>query len=168
MSRSRARSVWWPGLLVRQVLAAWARATAILAGQIVVLALYLLLFARTVSGAIPVVIAWLPLFVFAGLLLVAARGQYRHSGGENPAWMGYVLVAAAPFTAFGGACTSDGAISAGARLIQSGVRIGVELGNGACQTYLNGALLVLGYALLAVGLLFDDRGSGRFGERLRR
>lgn len=166
MSRSRARSASWPGQLARQILVAWARATAVIVGQLVVVALFLLLFGQTVSGSIPVGVAWLPLFGFAGLLLIAARGQYHRTGGENPAWIGYMLIAVAPFTAFGGTCTPDGAFPAGARLIQSGVRIGVELGNGTCHTYLNGALLVLGYALLAVGLLLDDRGLGRFGERL--
>lgn len=158
--------VQWSVSSVRRVLVAWARATAVVAGQITVLAAFLWLYARTTAGMLPNVIAWLPLVGFAGLLLIAALGQYRQSDGENPAWVGYLLVAAAPFTAFGGGCSVDGGLPPSVRLLRSGVRVGVELGNGACHTYLNGALLVLGYAMLAIGLLLDDQGLGRFSYRL--
>lgn len=166
MSRRWVPAVQWPFSSVRRVVVAWARATAVVAAQIAVLAAFLWLVARTTAGTLPNVVAWLPLVGFAGLLLVAARGQYRRSGGENPAWVGYLLVAAAPFTAFGGGCTVEGQLPPGVRLLRSGVRVGVEFGDGACHTYLNGALLVLGYLFLAVGLLLDEKGLGRFSYRL--
>lgn len=166
MSRRAVTPVRVSGTAARKVVLAWLRATVVVAGQLVVLVAFLWLFARTATDGIPGTVAWLPVVGFAGWLLVAAREQYRRAGRENPAWIGYLLVAAAPFTAFGGGCAVDGPLPPGPRLLRSGVRIGVELGDGACYTYLNGALLVLGYALLAVGLLLDERGLGRFGERL--
>lgn len=165
MSRRAVSPVGFSGAAARTVVLVWLRATAVVAGQIAVLAAFLWLSALTSTEGVAGGIAWLPLLGFAGWLLVAAREQYRGTGRENPTWMGYLLVAAAPFTAFGGGCAVDGSLPSGARLLQSGVRIGVELGDGACHTYLNGALLVLGYALLAVGLLLDGRGFGRFADR---
>ncbi|MEF8800717.1 MAG: hypothetical protein V5A38_07460 [Halolamina sp.] len=166
MSRRWVPPVRRPAASVRRVVLAWTRATAVVAGQLGVLVASLWLFAHTQRSELPLFVAWLPLLAFAGLLLVAARTKYRRAGRENPAWVGYLLVAAAPFTAFGGGCAVDGALPLGARLLRSGVRIGVELGDGACHTYLNGALLVLGYAMLGVGLHLDDRGLGWFAERL--
>jgi hypothetical protein len=145
---------------------AWTRATAVVAGLLGVVVACLWLFAHTRHSELPILVAWLPLLAYTGLLLVAARKKYRRAGTENPAWVGYLLVAAAPFTAYGGGCSVAGPLSPAAHLLRSGVRIGVELGEGACLTYLNGALLVLGYAMLAVGLLLDDRGMGWFTERM--
>lgn len=144
MSRRAVSPVGFAGAAARTVVLVWLRATAVVAGQIAVLTAFLWLSALTSTGGIAGVVTWLSLLGFAGWLFVAARGQYRRSGRENPTWMGYLLVAAAPFTAFGGGCAVDG----------------------ACHAYLNGALLVLGYALLAVGLLLDERGFGRVTDRL--
>ncbi|MFB6219940.1 MAG: hypothetical protein ABEH90_00755 [Halolamina sp.] len=154
------------GSAPRWVALAWARATAVVVGQIAVLLVFLWSVAHTGNGALPEYLAWLPLLAFTGLLLMAARRHYRRSEGENPAWAGYVLVAAAPFTAFGGECAVETTFPTGARLVRSGVRLGVELGGGDCHTYLNGALLVLGYAMLGIGLLVSDGGVGRLGGRL--
>jgi hypothetical protein len=91
---------------------------------------------------------WAPLWAFSlGLLWLAVVFHRDSSTGLE--WFGPLLVAAAPFTAFGGGCSGLGSASV-LNLHRSGVRIAVE--SGGCSTYLNGAVLVLGAALLALGL----------------
>jgi hypothetical protein len=157
-----SRRGWSP---VRRAALAWLRATAVVLGQVTVLVLSLWLVATARTTAVPEFVAWLPLLAFTVGLLAAARNQYRRSSGGNPAWAGYLLVAAAPFTAFGGGCAVEATFPTGARLIRSGVLLGIELGGG-CHTYLNGALLVLGYALLAVGLLAGEWNLSQVGRML--
>ena len=127
---------------------ALAGATAVVAAELAALALSVRLTAAAVDGWLPASASVLPVIVIAavavGLTVVVAR---RADRGAEPTATGAVLIAAAPVTAFGGGCGPAGAPAA---LFRSGVRIGVAADG--CVTFLNGALLVLGYGLLAAGL----------------
>ncbi|WP_435116958.1 hypothetical protein [Halolamina sp. C58] len=129
---------------------ALAGATAVVLAELAALALSVRLAAAAVDGWLPASASTLPVVAVAaaagGLTVVVARHADR---GVKSTAAGAVLIAAAPVTAFGGGC---GFVGDGVSLFRSGVRLGVAVP--PCVTFLNGALLVLGYGLLAAGLWF--------------
>ena len=137
-----------PPPTVRRTGAAVGGAVAIVATQLGVVVLSLRLFSHTANGGEPERMLWAPVWAFSLALLWLAMVLHRDSS-TGLEWFGPLLVAAAPFTAFGGGCSGLGSASV-LDLHRSGVRIAVE--SGGCSTYLNGAVLVLGAALLALGL----------------
>lgn len=143
---------------------ALAGATAIVAAEFAALALSVRLSAATLDGLVPTSVPSIPVVTVSLVVLGFAIGVRRRvEGGAPLAVSGVVLVVASPVTAFGGGC---GVADGGAPLFRSGVRIGVAAGD--CVTYLNGALVVLGYGLLSVGLwLAADRLSAPTLGRLR-
>lgn len=129
-------------------------ATAVVGAELAALVLSVRLTAAAVDGWVPASASPVPVAgvaVAATGLTVAVR--QRGADGTTLVASGVALIVAAPFTAFGGGC---GVRGDGVFLFRSGVRIGVAVAE--CVTFLNGALLVLGYALLAAGLwLAADR-----------
>jgi hypothetical protein len=133
---------------------ALAGATAVVAAEFAALALSTRLSAAALAGVVPASVPSIPVVaVSVGALGFVVGVRRRVDDGAPLALSGAVLVVAAPVTAFGGGC---GVAGGSAPLFRSGVRIGIAVGN--CVTYLNGALVVLGYGLLSVGLwLAADR-----------
>ncbi len=133
---------------------AFAGATAVVAAEFAALALSVRLSGGTVEGVVPASVPHIPIVVVSAVALGFAVGVRRRTDDGAPlAVSGVLLVVASPMAAFGGGC---GVVGGGAPLFRSGVRIGVAVGG--CVTYLNGALVVLGYGLLSVGLwLAADR-----------
>lgn len=137
-----------PPPTVRRVGTAVGGTAAVVAAQLVAALLSLRLVSLSVSGVLPDSVLWAPLWGFS-LALVWLAVVFHRDSSTGLEWFGPLLVAAAPFTAFGGGCRGlEGASEFGLR--QSGVRIAVE--SWGCATYLNGAVLVVGTALLAGGL----------------
>lgn len=123
-------------------------AAAVVAVQLGVVLLSLRLSARAVDGELPEAVVWLPLWAFS-LGLVWLAMVFQRDASTRLEWFGPLLVAAAPFTAFGGGCGTLVGTPAVA-LHWSGVRLAV--GSGGCSTHLNGVVLGVGAALLALGL----------------
>jgi hypothetical protein len=137
-----------PVSTVRRAGVAAGGAAAVVGAQAGVALFSLWLFSRSLDGSLPDVVVWGPLLAFSlGLVWLAA--VFRQDASTGLEWLGPLLVAAAPFTAFGGGCHGSASVSSLA-LRLSGVRIAID--SGGCSTYLNGALLVVGATLLAVGL----------------
>lgn len=123
-------------------------ATAVVSAELAGLVLSTRLSVATADGALPASVPPVPVLavsVAAVGLFVAIHRQTDE--GTRLTGSGVALIVAAPVTAFGGGC---GFVADGTALFRSGVRLGVAVG--PCVTYLNGALLVLGYGLLAAGL----------------
>jgi len=121
-------------------------ATAVVAAELLALSLSVRLAATGVDGGPPA--SSLPVVVVS----VAAAGgavavRRRTDGSATFVVSGVALILAAPVTAFGGGC---GVGADPSELFRSGVRVGIAAGG--CVTFLNGALLVLGYGLLSAGL----------------
>ena len=143
-----------PKAVPARLVLAIAGATAIVAAEFAALALSVRLSGAAVDGALPASVPSIPVVTVSVVAMGLAVGLRRHVDDGAPlALSGVVLVVAAPVTAFGGGC---GVAGGSAPLFRSGVRIGIAVGD--CVTYLNGALVVLGYGLLSVGLwLAADR-----------
>lgn len=129
-----------------RVAVALVGATVVVAAELLALSLSVRLAAAGVddsvaSASLPVVAVSV---AAAGLAVAVWR---RTDGHATFAVSGVALIVAAPVTAFGGGC---GATTGGHTMFRSGVRIGIAADG--CVTFLNGALLVLGYALLSAGL----------------
>ncbi|WP_053947474.1 hypothetical protein [Halolamina sediminis] len=143
--------------LPTRVTLAFVGATAVVAAELAAIALSVGLSAAAVGpdSASPLPVAAVSLAA-VGLVLAVRR---RAGEKASLAVSGVVLVVAAPVTAFGGGC---GLADRGVGVFRSGVRIGVTVGD--CVTFSNGALLVLGYALLSAGLWLaaDELCVGRF------
>lgn len=123
-------------------------ATAVVSAELAGLALSTRLSVATADGALPASVPPVPVVAVS----VAAVGMVvviqRQTGeGKRLTGTGVALIVLAPVTAFGGGCRF---VADGVALFRSGVRLGIAVG--PCVTYLNGALLVLGYGLLAAGL----------------
>lgn len=125
---------------------ALAGATAVVTAELLAVSTSVRLAAAGVDGAGPV--SSLPVVVVSlGTTALAAAVWRQTEGGAPFAVWGMVLILAAPVTAFGGGCDRMGGAL---EVFRSGVRIGIAADG--CVTFLNGALLVVGYALLAAGL----------------
>ncbi|GAB7095597.1 hypothetical protein JCM30237_27510 [Halolamina litorea] len=129
-------------------------AVAVLAGSTVVgaelaaLTLSTRLSVATLEGTIPTTLSALPVVAVSAAAVGLVVGVRRHEA--DGVWFvgsGVGLIVAAPVTAFGGGCAF---VHEGVGLFRSGVRIGIAVEQ--CVTFLNGALLVLGYGLLVGGL----------------
>lgn len=139
------------------------RATAIgcllfllLVAQFAMLYLFLYLFQLAMFRGLDGVVPWVVQGGFTGLLVGGAIAAIRR---EKPAGLllgaGLLLLAAAPFTAFGGGCevtANTNTFRPLPHFVWRGVGIGFETPNEACSTYLNGILLGVGYVLIARGL----------------
>jgi len=123
--------------------------TVVVVGQMVAVAVSLSLTPATQSRGMSVLLAWVPLLAYTGALLWVTFVFQRESMPRNSR-VGSLLLAAVPFTAFGGGCHTEAAVSTGVGLFRSGVRLGVD--TGACLAYLNWVVMVLGAGLLTVGL----------------
>lgn len=125
---------------------ALAGATAVVAAELLAVSASVRLAASGVDGAGPV--SSLPVVAVSVGTTALAVAMWRQTDGGTPftVW-GMVLILAAPVTAFGGDC---GAGVGDPEIFRSGVRIGIAADG--CVTFLNGALLVVGYGLLAAGL----------------
>ena len=134
--------------LPARVSVAFAGATAVAAAELGALALSVRLSAAAVHGAVPAPVSSLPVATVTVAAVGFAVAVHRRADDDAPfAISGVALIVAAPVTAFGGGCRFAGH---GVAVFRSGVRIGVGFGD--CVSYLNGALLVLGYVLLSAGL----------------
>lgn len=134
--------------LSTRVLLALLGATAVVAAELAALAFSVRLSVAAVDGLVPATFSAVPV----GAVSVAAAGvaiivKQRGVHGAGLTASGVVLIAAAPVTAFGGSC---GITSDGMTMFRSGVRVGIAVEQ--CVVFLNGALLILGYGLLAAGL----------------
>lgn len=139
-----------------RVVVAITGATVVVAAELAALVLSTRLSVATVEGAVPASVPAVPVLgVSAAAVGLALAVHSRLGEGARLTGSGAALVVAAPVTAFGGGCAH---VSEGVALFRSGVRIGVAVG--PCVTYLNGALLVLGYGLLAAGLWLAVEGIG--------
>jgi hypothetical protein len=125
-------------------------ATVVVVGQVLTVLLFLQLLPTGQSDEGLAPIAWVPLLAYTGALLWLASGLSRRVSTVAYSKFGMILIAVAPFTAFGGGCGTAEALSTGVGLFRSGVRLGVDAGS--CVAYLNGVLVVLGYGLLTAGL----------------
>ena len=135
-------------------------ATAVVVAELAAIALSVGLAAAAADGAVPSSVSALPLVAVSLAAVGVAVGVRRRADDTaSLAVSGVALIVAAPVTAFGGGC---GVAGGGVSVFRSGVRIGVGVGD--CVTFSNGALLVLGYALLSAGLWLaaDDLPVGRF------
>jgi len=137
-------------LAVRRAGVAFLGATAAVVGQVITVMLFLQLTPTTQSSEMSASVAWVPLLAYTAALLWVAVGFYRRGTIPASSRLGSLLIAAAPFTAFGGGCGTADALSNGVGVFRAGVRLGVD--TGACVAYLNGVLLVLGYGLLTARL----------------
>jgi hypothetical protein len=127
--------------------------------QFVVLYLFLYLFQLVTYRGVPGMVPWLLLGGFTVLLVGLAAGALRRGGPSGLlVGTGLLLVAAAPFAAFGGGCEvagGAGLLGSLPHLVWRGVGVGIETANGACDAYLNALLLGVGYAFLAAGAWLD-------------
>ena len=123
-------------------------ATAIVAAELAGVALSTRLSVATADDALPASVPPVPILAVSAAAVGMVVVVRRHAGeSRRLTGTGVALIVAAPVTAFGGGCGFGGD---GVGLFRSGVRLGVAVG--PCVTFLNGALLVLGYGLLAAGL----------------
>ena len=132
--------------LSARVAVALVSATVVVAAELLALSASVRLAAAGVDGAVAT--SRLPVVVVSLAASWLAVVLWRRTGrGAGFAVSGVALIVAAPATAFGGGC---GLVPDGLGMFRSGVRIGIAADS--CVTFLNGALLVVGYALLAAGL----------------
>jgi len=123
-------------------------ATAVVVAELAALALSTRLSVATLDGSVPAAATPIPVVaVSVAAVGLAVAVHHRIGDGARITGSGVALIVAAPVTAFGGGCTFT---REGFTLFRSGVRIGVAVG--PCVTFFNGALLVVGYGLLAAGL----------------
>lgn len=125
-------------------------ATTVVVAELAALALSVRLSVAAVEGVVPTTVAAVPVIavsVATGGVVIVVKQRAVH--GARLTAVGAALIVAAPVTAFGGGCHITGS---GLTMVHSGVRIGIAVGQ--CVTFSNGALLVLGYGLLAGGLWF--------------
>ena len=134
--------------IVRRAGLAVGGAAAVAAAQVAIAMGSLAVFSQAGSGTLSYRLTWLPLMVFSFALVISAVALRRRA--PTVGWVGPLLVATAPFTAFGGGCLTLTSAGSGVTLRLSGVRIVV--GTGGCATYLNGAVLVVGAGLVGVAL----------------
>ncbi|NHX35553.1 MULTISPECIES: hypothetical protein [Halolamina] len=134
------------GRLPARIGVALAGATVIVVAELLALSLSVRLTAAGVDGAVPA--SSLPVVAVSVAATGLAVAVWRRTeGGATFAVSGVALIVAAPITAFGGGC---GVRTGNPGVFRSGVRIGIAADG--CVTFINGALLVLGYALLSAGL----------------
>lgn len=139
----------WAPATVRRAVLAIGGAAAVAAAQVAIALGSLALFSAAGGGTLSYRLTWLPLMAFS-LVLVTSAVALRRRRAPTVGWVGPVLVATAPFTAFGGGCLTLASARSGVTLRLSGVRIVV--GTGGCATYLNGAVLVVGAGLVGISL----------------
>ncbi|MBP1985656.1 hypothetical protein [Halolamina salifodinae] len=136
-----------PRQLTRAVVAL-VGATAVVSAELAGLALSTRLSVATADGALPGSVPPVPVLAVSVAAIGTVVAVHRHtSEGKRLTGSGAALIVIAPVTAFGGGC---GFAGGGVTMFRSGVRLAVAVGE--CVTFFNGALLVLGYALLAAGL----------------
>jgi len=138
--------------------------------QFAVLYLFLYLFRLVTYRNLPGAVPWLLLGGFTVLLVgLAARALWRGGPSGLLLGAGILLLAAAPFTVFGGGCEvagGTGLLGPIPNLVWRGIGLGIETADGACDAYLNAVLVGLGYAAMAGGLWLDPATDAAIGRAI--